>query len=125
MNAGGGLFVSVRRVLATLLEIGQLRLELLGTEIELEKLRLFDALLLALAALFGLGVSVVLLCAFVVVLVGQTYRLHALAALIVLFVGASVWGLLAARERLRSPGRLFEASAAELARDRAALLPRD
>jgi uncharacterized membrane protein YqjE len=125
MSADAGLFVSARRLLATLLELGQVRLELIATELELEKLRLFDALLLAVAAMLALAVGVVLLCFFIVALAGDAYRLHALALLALLFIGSSVWGLRAARARLRSPGTLFDATAAELARDRAALMPRD
>ncbi len=125
MSADAGLFVSARRLLATLLEIGQVRLELIATELELEKLRLFDALLLAVAAMLALAVGVVLLCFFIVAAVGDAYRLHALALLALLFIGGSAMGLRAARARLRSPGTLFDATAAELARDRAALMPRD
>lgn len=123
--SAGGLFVSVRRLLATLLELAQVRLELVAAEIEIEKLRLFDALLLALAALLGLGVGAVMLCAFVVVLAGEAHRLAALGALALLFIGGSGLALREARARLRSPGTLFDASAAELARDRAELLPGD
>jgi uncharacterized membrane protein YqjE len=125
MSAGSGLFTSARRLFATVLEIVQVRLELVATELELEKLRLFEAMLLAAAALFGLGIGVMLLCALLVLLVGEGYRLHALAALAALFIGGSLWGLRAARAKLRGPGTLFDASVTELARDRAELMPRD
>jgi uncharacterized membrane protein YqjE len=125
MSADGGLLASVRRLLATLLEIGQVRLELIATELELEKLRLFDALLIAVAAMLALTVGVLLLCFFIVAAVGDAYRLHTLAVLALLFIAGSAWGLRSARSRLRSPGMLFDATAAELARDRAALMPRD
>jgi uncharacterized membrane protein YqjE len=125
MSAEGGILASSRRLLATLLEVGQVRLELIATEIELEKLRLFDALLLAGAAMLALAVGVVLLCFFIVTVAGEAYRLQTLAVLALLFIAGSAWGLQAARARLRSPGSLFDATAAELARDRAALLPRE
>jgi uncharacterized membrane protein YqjE len=125
MSADGGMWASARRLLATLLEIGQVRLELLATELELEKLRLFDALLLAGVALLALAVGLLLLCFFIVAAVGEGYRLLALAVLAAVFIGGSVWGLRAARARLRSPGTLFDATAAEFARDRAALQSRD
>jgi uncharacterized membrane protein YqjE len=126
MSAGsGGMFSSARRLLATVLELAQVRLELVAAEIELEKLRLFDALLLALAALLGLGVGVVLLCGFVIVLAGEAHRLLALGVLSLLFIGGSVWALMSARSRLRRPGTLFDASAAEFARDRAELVSGD
>jgi len=125
MRADGGLFVSARRLMATLLELAQVRVELLATEIELEKLRLFDALLLAVAAVLALSVGVVLLCLFVVVIAGEAYRPHVLGGLALLFIGGSVWGLRAARARVRSPGTLFDATAAELRSDCAALAPRE
>jgi uncharacterized membrane protein YqjE len=125
MSTDVGLFASARRLLATLLELGQVRLELIATELELEKLRLFDALLLAGAAMLALAVGVVLLCFLIVAAAGEAYRLHTLAFLALLFIAGSAWGLQAARARLRSPGTLFDATAAELARDRAALMPRD
>jgi hypothetical protein len=46
-----GLFESLRQLLATALEIGRVRLDLLVADLQLEKLRLVDA---ALRALVGL-----------------------------------------------------------------------
>jgi uncharacterized membrane protein YqjE len=125
VSANGGLLASGRRLLATLLELAQVRLQLAATELELEKLRLFDALLLAAAALTVLGVGIVLLCVLAVVLAGEAWRVHVLLTLTVLFVGGGVAGLLWARSRLRRPGSLLQATAAEFARDRADLLAED
>jgi uncharacterized membrane protein YqjE len=119
---------SARRLLDTLLEIAQVRLELVVTEFEIEKQRWFDALLLALAALFALGVGLVLLCAWLVLVADPAWRLHLLAVMTLLFLGGGLWALRAARARLRGPGTLFDASLTELARDRALLqaaLPHD
>lgn len=113
-----GLLGSARRLLDTLLEIAQVRLELVVTEFEIEKQRWFDALVLALGALFALGVGIVLLCAWLVLLAGEAWRLHALGALILLFLGGGLWALHAARTRLRGTGTMFEASLAEVGRDR-------
>ena len=49
-----GLFASLSRLLATVLHMAQVRLQLLGTEVELEKRRLFDGLLWA-------GIAIVVL----------------------------------------------------------------
>jgi uncharacterized membrane protein YqjE len=46
-----GLFNSVRQLFGTGLELLQVRLELLGTELEVEKRRLFDSVLLTIAAM--------------------------------------------------------------------------
>lgn len=116
-----GLFNSVRRLLASALEMGQVRLELLGTEVELEKRRLFDGLLWGGIGLMALGVGLVLLCGFITLLFWEGYRLAALGMMTVLFLGAGVLLLRQARQQLRSPNGMFEASVSELKRDRAGL----
>lgn len=125
MSAEGGLLHSGRRLLATLLEIVQVRLALAATELELEKLRLFDALLIGLVSVVSFAIGVLLLCLLVVMLAGEAWRLHVLLGLTLLFVGAGAAGLWLARRRLRRPGALLEATAAEFARDRAELLSGD
>ena len=53
----GGLMASLRQLLDTLLEIAQVRLELISTELELEKRRWFDALWLAALAFVWFAVG--------------------------------------------------------------------
>ena len=116
-----GLFASLRRLLATLLEIAQVRLGLVLNELDQQKLRLFDALLIAAASLVALALGLVLLIAFVVSLFAEPHRPIVLGVLMLLFVGGSVWGLLSARSQLRAAGSSLEASLAELRRDAADL----
>jgi len=116
-----GLFASLQRLLATVFEIAQVRLDLLGTEFELEKRRLFAGLLWAALALLMLMIGLVLLCGFVILLFGEGYRLTAIGAMALLFLGAGVLLLLAARHRLYNRTHLFNTSVAELQRDRAGL----
>lgn len=116
-----GLFASVQRLLATVFEIAQVRLDLLGTEFELEKRRLFAGLLWAALALLMLMIGLVLLCGFVILLFGEGYRLTAIGAMALLFLGAGVLLLLAARHRLYNRTHVFNTSVAELQRDRAGL----
>jgi uncharacterized membrane protein YqjE len=119
-----GLLVSFKRLCATVIEIGQARLELVGTELELEKKRLFEGLLWALAALLVLGVGLVLLCGFIIFLLWEGYRLPALGVLTVSFL-AGAWALLRqARKRLSDPKGMFSASVSELSKDRQALKPK-
>ncbi|MFZ4480350.1 MAG: phage holin family protein [Rhodoferax sp.] len=119
--AAGGLFSSLGRLLGTVLEMAQVRLELLGTEVELEKRRLFDSVLLAIIALQLLGVGLLLLCALVVLLVSDPYRLVAVGAMTLLFLAAGLALLQSARQRLQSPDGIFKASVTELERDRTGL----
>jgi uncharacterized membrane protein YqjE len=116
-----GLFASLRRVLATLLEMAQVRLDLLGTEVELEKRRVFDGLLWGAVAILALGVGIVLLCGFVILLFWEGYRLAAVGVMALLFLVGSVLLLREARQRLRNPTGMFNASIAEAQRDRAEL----
>lgn len=118
---GVGLFASLRRLLGTVLEIAHVRLELVGIELELEKRRLLDALLLGLLALLMAGVGLVLLCGFIILLFWEGYRLAAVGVMMLLVLLSAAWLVHAARRRLQSPNGIFEASLAELQRDRAGL----
>lgn len=118
-----GLFSSLRRLLGTVLEIAQVRLELFGTEIELEKRRLFDGLLWAVIGLLVSGVGLVLLCGFIILLFWDGYRLPALGLMTLLFLAGGLLLLRLARQRLRSRTGMFNASVTELERDRAGLQP--
>jgi uncharacterized membrane protein YqjE len=120
-NSDSGLLGSMRQLLATGVETLRVRLELLSTEVEQEKLRLFDAVLWAGLALLLLGMGLFFLCGLIVVLLWEQHRLLALGALAVLFLGAGFWVLQQARARLRAPGGLFATSVAELERDRTEL----
>ncbi len=120
--AGLGLFDSLKRALDSLLQIAQLRLELLGTELEAEKLRLFDALWQAALGLLLLGLAAVLALGFVVLLFWDGYRLAAIGVLCMLFGGGGAWFLSRARQQLQAEdGNPFALSLGELRRDRAGL----
>jgi uncharacterized membrane protein YqjE len=116
-----GLLASLRRLLATALEMAQVRLELLGTELELEKQHIFDGLLRAALALVLLGVGLVLLCGFVVLLFWEDHRLTVIAIMGLMFLGAGAFLLRQARGCLHSAQGLFAASVAEIKRDRSDL----
>jgi len=116
-----GLFASVRQLLATVVETGQVRLSLLSNEIEQEKLRLYDSLLWIGVGLGLLGLGAQLLIAFIVVLFWDTDRLLILGALaLVLLLGGGAL-LSTTRARLRKPGGLFNSTVEELRRDRVEL----
>lgn len=116
-----GLFAALRQLLSTALALAQVRLALLGTEVEQEKLRLGLALLWLGLGLVCLGLGLVLVCAFIVVWLWESHRLLALGGLALLFLSGGFGLLLAGRQRLLNPSGLFSASLGELARDRAGL----
>ena len=126
--ASGGLFNSLRGLLASSLGMARLRLELFGTELEVEKLRLLDALCRLGLGLLLLGVGTVLAAGFVLMLFWDSYRLAALGVMVLLFIGGGVGLLLWARAGLAAgTGGPFALSLGELQRDlnglQAAVLP--
>ena len=81
-----GLLGNARAVLVALLEIGQTRLQLASTELEEERLRIAELLLFATAALFFLGIGIVLATLLVVLLFWDGPRVLVLAAAATLFL---------------------------------------
>lgn len=120
-----GLFASLRRVLGSAAELVEVRLELLATELQQEKLRVLEALAWLAVAMLAFGIAMVLLAVFVVLLFDERHRLAALGAVVLVYLGGAALAWRAARVRLREGGGPFEASLAELRRDRAALAGRD
>jgi uncharacterized membrane protein YqjE len=120
-----GFFGSLKQLLSTVLEIAQVRLELVGTELELEKRRLFDGLLWGAIALLCLGIGLVLLCGFVVLLFWDGYRLAAVGVLSLIFVGAGLFLAINTRKKMRNQHTMFGASLNELKQDQTALRPQD
>jgi uncharacterized membrane protein YqjE len=120
--AAGGLSQSLRRLLDTGVDIVRVRLELFGSELEQEKLRLFDALLRAAIGLMLLGLALVLAIAFVVLLFQEAYRLPTVGVLALVFAVGGWWLLRRAREGLRAAeDGPFSLTLGELRRDREGL----
>ncbi|MDO8377341.1 MAG: phage holin family protein [Aquabacterium sp.] len=116
-----GLFGSLQRLLATLLDIAQVRLDLLTTEFEREKLRLYDGLLWAAVALFFIGLGLLLLAALLVAVAPEPLRPLVLGLLALGSLAFGGWLVVQARRRLASPAGALPATRAELARDRDSL----
>lgn len=120
-----GLFSSLRGLVASGVATLQIRLELLATELQEEKARIFGLLVYGAAALILLAVGMVFLAVFFTVLLWDSNRLLALGIFSALFLGAGGLALAVAMRLARSGSRLFAASLAELAQDRTALEPRE
>lgn len=117
------IFDSASRLAATLLATVQTRIELAAVEIEEESLRYFSCLLLSLAAMFCLGMAIILGVLLIVVLYWETHRVAALLTLIVLFSLASTMLWLRLRSRYRNKPRLLAHTTGELSRDTEMLRP--
>ncbi|HYD62866.1 MAG TPA: phage holin family protein [Noviherbaspirillum sp.] len=108
---------SASRLAATLLAVVQNRVELASTELEEESLRYFSCLMLSLAAMFCMGIAVVLGVLLAVILYWETHRIAALAVLMILFGGAGTVFALRVRRQYQSKPRLLGHTMTELARD--------
>ncbi len=118
-------FLAPLRVLADSgLELLRVRLELLGNELEEQKVRITEGLLMAMLGAMLIALAALLVCLFVLVLFWDGYRLPALGVMTLLVAGGGLWLLQAGRRRLRSGGAMFQATLAELKQDREALSPR-
>jgi uncharacterized membrane protein YqjE len=119
--ARGGLLQSIKHLAGNLLGAAQTRLEILATEIEEERVRLEQLLLVALAAAFCLAMGIVLCVALVVVYYWDTHRLAAVGILAAAFLAAGVVLGLILRDKAKTRPKPFAITRGELAKDRAML----
>ena len=119
-----GLFGSARRFLATALQLVQVRLRLLGSDVELGAQRLLDSIVLAMLAVISIAIGLVMVCALVLMVVQESHRPYAAGLLALILLGAGFGMIQLARARIRESVGAFEATRAELARDLDALTSR-
>ena len=114
----GGLFESLKNLSVSLVGVIHTRLELLSVDIAEERVHQTTLLVLALLALFCFGVGVVLLSILIVVAFWETHRLAALGGLAGLFLATGGGVIWVALHKIRTKPKLFQASLAELVKDR-------
>jgi|SRR5579859_5153211 len=123
-ESSDGLLASLRRLLDTALGLAQNRLELLSVELQEEKHRLIEILILTFTAV-ALGLLVLIVVSFtVVVLFWDSARLPALFLLSVLYMAATVAVCFRLRARIQAGRRPFQTSVDELKKDRECLQPK-
>lgn len=111
----GGLFAALRSTAVTLVATARTRVELAGNELASERIRLLRLLILGIAALFCLGVGVLLAVGLVVALNWDS-RVMILGGFAAAFLIAG--GLLfAAMQRANDRHQVFAATIAELEED--------
>lgn len=124
-NGGSrGLFESLSVFAATAVAIIQTRLELLSLDLEEEREHLLAIMLLALVAVFLLGIGVVLAAILLVVAFWETHRLLVLGILTTLFLLLGISTGAYALYRVHTKPRLFSSSIAELQKDQQQLSSR-
>lgn len=113
-----GLFGSLKRLGTTALAAAESRLGLLGTDLEIEGLRLVKLLAWVAMSLFLAFLGVILLVLLLVTLAGEDNRVLALALLSALCLGGAIAIGLGLRAWMRNRPKPFQATLAELAKDR-------
>ena len=112
----GGLFAALRSVAATLLAAGKTRLELLGNELEEQKILAVRLFLLLQGLVLCLGVTVLLMVALITALFWES-RGIVLGSLVCVF--SLLCGVLftMVKRAIRRPEKVFSSSIAELEED--------
>jgi len=117
-HASPGFLQSLKTFLGTWVDLLRTRLDLFTTELQEERLRLQELVVLGLAALLCLSFGVLLVTLFVVVIFWESnYRLLVLGGFAVLYLAAGVAAGMAARRKARNRPKLFSQTLAELAKD--------
>ena len=115
------LLSSIKGLASTGASIAQTRLELLSTDVQIARSKFISLLVMIVSALFFLFFGLVMLALLIVIYSWESDRILALSLLTgaLLSVGLILAGLIL--QSLRKMPKLFEASIAELAKDREAL----
>ena len=114
---------SVSRLAGTFISILQTRLELIAIEVEEESLRFFSYFFFALAAMFCIGMALLLGVLLIVVIYWDTHRVPVLVSLMAFFAFSSVMIMLGVRKHYRMKPRMLSHTLAELSRDIERLKP--
>lgn len=122
--APAGLAATLRGLGAQALEMLQIRIELFGTEWQVEKLRIFGALAGLVLALLLAGAALVMLSLALVWLCPPPWHWAAALLLALAYAGLAWLAWRRALLRLNPPGGAFALTLAELARDREQLTGR-
>jgi uncharacterized membrane protein YqjE len=112
-----GLLDSIARLARTALALARTRLEILGTEIEEERIRVTQLALAIAAVVFCLQVALVLAVVLLVVLLWDSHRVVTLSVLGGLFLLAALGGGIWLRYLVRGRPKIFASTLAELAKD--------
>ena len=116
-----GQIASLRRILATLLDLGRTRIELIAVEIEEQIEHAAKLLLWGIAAVYFGSLALLLLAFTIVIAFWDTHRMLAAIGVTAAFALAAGGAGLSVRKRLRQRPRILTATTTELRRDADAL----
>lgn len=112
-----GIFGSLKNALAVFVGSLQTRLELFVTELEEERERLKQTLVLTLLLFFGLGLGFILLNIFAVALFWRAGWIFGIGVLAAVYLAVGIVAGLALRKKILTRPGLFPATLAELRKD--------
>ena len=115
-GTAGGLLSALKSMAATLLASGKTRLELIANELQVEKLRTIQLVLMAMGMVFCFGLALILGVALLVALFWEQ-RLLLLGIFSGLFFALAGFFLYRFKQATRRPDKMFAASLAELQED--------
>ena len=115
------LLSSIKNLVSTGTSIAQTRLELISVDVQIARSKLISLLVMIVSALFFLFFGLVMLALFIVIYSWESDRMMALGLLTGTFLVVGLILALLIMQSLRTMPKLFEASIAELAKDREAL----
>ena len=115
------LLASLKGLLSTAASIAQTRLELLSTDVQIARSKFIGILVLILFSLFFLFFGLVMLALFIVIYSWESNRMLALGLLTGGFLSIGLIFSLIVLRSLKTMPKLFEATIAELDKDRKAL----
>jgi uncharacterized membrane protein YqjE len=120
----GGLWATGKRILRTLCSLAETRVELFLVELQEERIRLLDALLLAGACLVCAFMALALLTLTVVVIFWEQHRILVLVLLTLAYAAAAGWSFYKLRNRLQE-WQSFAATLEQFKKDQACLEKQD
>jgi uncharacterized membrane protein YqjE len=115
------LLSSIKHLAATSASIAQTRLELLSVDVQIARSKLISLIVMIVSALFFLFFGLVMLALLIVIYSWESDRMLALSLLTGTFLSIGLILALLITQSLRKMPQLFEASIAELAKDKEAL----
>jgi uncharacterized membrane protein YqjE len=115
------LLSSLKSLVSTGASIAQTRLELISVDVQIARTQLISLLVMIVSALFFLFFGLVMLALLIVIYSWESDRMLALGLLASAFLLVGFILALLIMQSLRTMPKLFEASIAELAKDREAL----
>lgn len=113
---------ALKRVIASLLGMTQTRLELAGVELAQARQSAVKTVLWSLLTALALSFASLFVCALIVALSWDSYRYVAIAGCIAFYLVLAVYFYVQLKDTLAAQPPLFEATLAELGRDKEAVL---